>query len=300
MSVFRKMKTHLNASTLVAIAALVFALTGGAFAATGGGISGGGHATLTASAAKSKAKPKTKTGPRGPVGPKGATGATGLQGPAGALGPAGPTGPAGPEGKQGNAGTNGKSVVSAALEPGNGSGHCEEGGSSFEVEGSDSKTYACIGAEGAQGPEGNIQATLPSGKTETGAWSYGELEKEQNPTLAISFPIPLLVTIANPRAEWIEPAFKEHCKGSAAKPSAEPGSFCFYVTEVEIINSSGVQESVTGSTARESFKNPGTGTDSETGATGVVVAIAAAESATHNESGEVIGKGYGTWAVTAP
>ena len=55
---FQALRKHLNPATVMAFAALVFALTGGAFAATGG--SSPSHATLTASAAKSKAKPKTR------------------------------------------------------------------------------------------------------------------------------------------------------------------------------------------------------------------------------------------------
>ena len=81
---FRALRNHLTPSTAIAFVALVFAITGGAFAATGsvnnsGG--GGSHGTLTASVAKKKAKPKPKGGARGPAGPKGAPGATGPAGP---------------------------------------------------------------------------------------------------------------------------------------------------------------------------------------------------------------------------
>ena len=93
---FQALRKHLTPSTFIAFVALVFAVTGGAFAAGshGGGspvqatASSGrvGSATPLATSAKSKGKSKSKAGPRGPAGPKGATGATGPAGPAGATG----------------------------------------------------------------------------------------------------------------------------------------------------------------------------------------------------------------------
>jgi Collagen triple helix repeat (20 copies) len=83
-----------TAGLLVAIAALIFALAGGAYAAN----------NLAAGASKAK------VGKQGKQGKPGKPGATGPQGPAGAAGPAGPAGPQGkegPEGKQGPKGENG-------------------------------------------------------------------------------------------------------------------------------------------------------------------------------------------------
>jgi hypothetical protein len=148
--------------------ALVFAVTGGAFAATGGGNSPS-HATLTASAAKSKAKPKTKAGPRGPAGPAGKNGTNGTNGAPGATGPGGPAGPAGGTGPAGGAGANGESVTNTAL-VGN-KGGCKEGGAEFKV-GSGTPTHACDGEKGAAGKEGNLGKTLAKGATETGTWSF--------------------------------------------------------------------------------------------------------------------------------
>jgi hypothetical protein len=137
-----KIRKHLTPSTAIAFLALVFALTGGAFAATGGG--GSSHGTLTATTAKKKAPPK---GPRGPAGPKGATGATGA---AGATGATGPGGPAGPTGATGGNGENGKEGT-----PGT------------------KGTTGTKGEQGIQGIPGTTGYTdfLPAGKTETGAWS---------------------------------------------------------------------------------------------------------------------------------
>jgi collagen triple helix repeat protein len=169
-------RRQLSPATVMAFVALVFAMTGGAFAVTGHSGSSpaasAGSASAVATAAKSKAK--SKSGARGPAGPKGATGATGPAGSAGPAGPAGPTGGTGPQGPQGNAGSNGsngepgkngESVTSTTLKAGPA---CKEGGAEFKV--GATKTYAC---NGEKGPEGNIKATLPVGVTETGVWSVG-------------------------------------------------------------------------------------------------------------------------------
>src|ERR1700735_4554795 len=110
---FSSIRKYLNPTTAVAFVALIFAMTGGAFAMNTSGSNartGARDAQLApsgsplATAAKGKAKSKTKAGPRGPAGPVGKTGATG---PAGATGPTGATGPGGPQGPQGPAGANG-------------------------------------------------------------------------------------------------------------------------------------------------------------------------------------------------
>jgi Collagen triple helix repeat (20 copies) len=142
---FARVKKHLTPSTFIALVALVFALTGGAFAATGGGRAS--HATLTASAAKSKGA----RGPRGPAGPAGkegkegkpgATGATGKEGAPGKEGPAGPTGAASTA-----PGPAGESVLVSAL--GEKEHGCVEGGSLFTVGGKEAT--ACNGENGAPG-----------------------------------------------------------------------------------------------------------------------------------------------------
>ena len=89
LSALRK-RVHFGPATAIAFLALVFAITGGAFAATGGNGGGSSHATLIASAAK--AKSKVKVGPRGPAGPAGKNGANGANGAAGPQGPQGPKG----------------------------------------------------------------------------------------------------------------------------------------------------------------------------------------------------------------
>lgn len=243
------LRKHITPTTVMAFVALVFAITGGAFAATGGG---GSHATLTASSAK--AKPKAKTGPRGPAGPagkNGTNGAPGEKGATGATGPAGPTGGTGPQGNPGNAGTNGengkegtpgtngKGVISTSFEGTNepaGEPCKKDGGDTVEVEGTGKKSYVCNGSA-AGSPE-----TLPEGKTETGAYNArfeGELignSEEISVTDPISFNIPLAVpprtfnyiTEAEQEASpKTGPAAKE-CPGTVEEPEAEAGVLCFY------------------------------------------------------------------------
>ena len=97
------MRKHLSPAMIIALIALFFALTGGAFAAQRYVIS-----------STKQIKPNVlnqlrgKTGPKGDQGPAGSRGATG---PAGAMGPAGPRGVAGAPGAQGTAGAQGQQGV---------------------------------------------------------------------------------------------------------------------------------------------------------------------------------------------
>jgi hypothetical protein len=301
MTMFQRVRKHLTPSTFIALIALVFALTGGAFAATGGG-SGGSHGTLTASAAKAKAK--TKAGPRGPAGPKGATGATGATGPAGATGPGGPQGPQGPAGSSGTNGTNGEpgkngeSVTSKEKATGKITGSkCEEGGSEFTAaEGK--KSYACNGEKGVIHPG----ETLAPDASETGAWTAGVvIEGTTLPAgdlLVVpvaSFTIPLEKPLGEHEVHYINPAGEEvlgggstvqpplaDCPGKAEKPEATPGNLCVYA---------GREESVTSNS--ELISKPGTrGLQSGASTSGALEAFLVA-----GGSGQ---EAYGTWAVTAP
>ena len=211
-----RIRKHLNPATALAFVALVFALTGGAFAATGGGsspskatASAGGAGSSIATAAKAKAK--TKAGPRGPAGPKGATGA------AGATGATGPGGATGPSGAQGLAGTNGTNGTNG--EPG------KEGPKGNE------------GKEGKEGSPWTAGGTLPSKATETGNWAIGALPAPEvfasfsGVETSISFGIQLKEA---PTAHVIQPG--EEGKGagcpvgsSAEKPEAESGNLCIFI-----------------------------------------------------------------------
>jgi hypothetical protein len=294
---FQRARKHINPSTAIAIVALVFAATGGAFAATGGGSSGGPHATLTATAAKAKAKTKTKAGPRGPAGPKGATGAAGVAGPAGPAGPAGAKGENGANGAAGSAGGPGKEgnkgepgTPGTPGTPGNSpAGHeftgsrvgstCTNGGVEFAIA-SGTTTYTCNGANGTNGTTGYTE-TLPAGKTETGTWtlSYNAAAAGEQPRAAISFSIPLAPEEVGEskavHAEFVEGPSAE-CPGSVEVPTATPGYLCVY------------KYGLANAHEPELF-------DMEGGGGGTMGAILSFQT---DAAGAAIG--WGSWAVTAP
>lgn len=86
------LRTRFGIPGVISVVALVFAMMGGAYAASN---SGSGKAATSAKAKKGPRGPKGATGPAGPAGAKGDPG------PQGAPGSAGSTGPQGLEGKPG-------------------------------------------------------------------------------------------------------------------------------------------------------------------------------------------------------
>ncbi len=280
MTMFQAIRKHINPTTVVAFMALIFAMTGGAFAATGSGGSGGGSSakatasaartglnTALATTAKSKAKPKAKTGPRGPAGPAGKNGTNGTNGAQGATGPAGPAGSTGPVGGPGAAGTNGSdgaSVTGVAI-PTSEKAKCGGQGGTAYTSASGTENV-CNGTTG-------FTETLPAGKTEKGEWSLAV--PAENPTLktslpvsSISFVIPL---VAAPVAHYLKKGEQEtaECPGTAAEPEAAEGQLCVYA-ELEV-------------------NAPGSLTaDAVTVGAKIV-----------SDGGEPGGVAFGTWAVTA-
>jgi hypothetical protein len=290
---FQRVRKHLTPATVLALVALVFAVTGGAFAASGSGgsspvkasASTGRTASFVAAVAATKKKKPTSL--RGPAGPRGATGATGPAGPAGAAGAkgenggsggTGPQGPQGPEGKEGKEGAKGK-------------------------EGKDGPT----GPTGAPWTPNNV---LPEKATETGAWALSPeaetgAESGEAAMVAISFPIPLAAPLGDGGCKQSEPPCQAHlineagkevdgeeaahskfCTGSAAKPTAEPGNLCVYVTREEKV---GFSEEVGGVL-----------TTAAATAHGVAEEGAAQPGAVlHPYVIEPGGTAWGTWAVTA-
>jgi hypothetical protein len=224
---FRK---RLNATTAVAVVAVVFAMTGGAYAAS---------KYLITSTKQIKPSVLSQL--------KGKAGAQGPAGPAGAAGPQGPEGKAGASGKDGSNGTsgvNGRSVVAAPEGKG---ANCKEGGSSLEVEGSGVKHYACNGEKGKEGPEGNpwtAGGTLPEGSSERGQWAIAENSGTNSVILftAISFPVPLAAALPQASVHLIgveegskepneSPAIKSgECSGTWRAPGAKSKNLCVFVT----------------------------------------------------------------------
>ncbi|MGA9286050.1 MAG: hypothetical protein WBV85_11490 [Solirubrobacteraceae bacterium] len=229
-------------ANVVATLAMVFAMSGGAYAAS--------KFLITST---KQIKPSVLASLKGKAGANGAPGATGPAGPVGAVGP---QGPAGANGKDGPSGANGESVSSSEVKT-NEAACAKAGGSKFVVGGKE--TLACNGEKGKQGSIGNV---LPHGITETGLWTTGQIgantPRETEGVVLASFPIRLAKSL-NPEgqacknlaepchAHFILPNGKEHllnvkgeleerepvdCPGTVEEPEAEPGNFCVYAAEL--------------------------------------------------------------------
>lgn len=234
-------------------AALVFAMAGGAFAATGGK-----HANRQSHHDPHKAGRKHKsqhTNRKGyvissvkQIKPNVRKQLQGERGEAGEAGAPGATG---------------SSVSATALPAGN--SHCASGGSQFAAGGA--ITYACNGAAGApgatgatgatgakgepgspgeQGPQGEPgepwvpNDTLPEGATETGAWFYIPTAAGEVHWAPISFPVRLaaeldsehvkIVKVGEGEGEATEGTaiLEKYCSGTAADPGAAPGYLCIF------------------------------------------------------------------------
>jgi hypothetical protein len=192
-----------TAGLVVAIVALVAALTGAAFAA--GGLTKSQEKRVTAIAKKYAGKkgpkgPKGATGPAGPAGPAGAPGAAGAKGDPGAAGAKGPTGATGPTGVAGTAGATG---------PTGAAGICSEA---------------------------NPECVMPSGATLRGSWSISPAKLEGGFAFAsapfiMKYPGETPPTVVH-LAEGEE---KEECPGTPEEPEAKPGFVCFYaIAEVGV------------------------------------------------------------------
>jgi hypothetical protein len=218
---FSTLRNRFGIPGVISVIALVFAMLGGAYAASSS--SNGGKATASAKAKKGPRGPKGATGPAGPAGPVGA------QGPAGANGKDGTNGSNGPTGATG---ANGTSVISSTETTG--TANCEGRGGSKFVAGV-STTYACNGKDGTGGGGGGWSKTLPSGETEAGTWSvvgnWDNSSENETQIGPISFPIPL----AQADAEGIGIKFSREgkepaeCGGDVFSPAADPGFLCIYI-----------------------------------------------------------------------
>jgi hypothetical protein len=240
---FSTLRNRFGIPGVISVIALVFAMLGGAYAASNGD-SGKG---ATASAKKKAAK-----GPRGPKGAKGATGAAGPAGPAGAPGAKGDVGAAGAAGEKGATGANGtdgNTVLSGTATPTAAIGTVGD----FYIETDVSKIYGpkaasgvnggwgggvnLKGADGEQGSPWTELGTLPSGATLTGFYSVRSskaLALDEKVTLVapISFPLPVEPTPTFVFVGEGEDKSADGCPGlnSAGTPLAEKGTLCVYET----------------------------------------------------------------------
>ncbi len=209
-------RRNLNPTTIVAVIALVLAMTGGAYAAK--------RYLITSTKQISPSVLKALRGQVGVPGKDGANGAAGAQGAQGLQGVKGEQGPQGAQGGKGEQGPQG--AQGGKGEPGS------------------------QGAQGPQGPKGEqgetgFTKTLPSGKTETGTWSMTvgksvEVLGEKAVGLtSLSFNIPLekeipegnikVIGAAEPGTTECPSTSNEVEEGQPAK--ATPGFLCVYAVQ---------------------------------------------------------------------
>jgi hypothetical protein len=253
-----------TAGFVISIVALVAALGGGAYAASGG---------LTGKQKKEVEKIAKKY-----AGKPGAPGATGPGGASGAKGDKGDAGAAGTNGTNGTNGANGTSVTTTAFAGAKGT--CTEGG--VEVKSASGTSFVCNGEAGETG----FSESLPAGKTLKGNWGFGytpQFSENKQIFAPISFAIPVTGSIT---AVYVKTPGEEaaNCPGSSTAPAAAPGFLCIY----KKIGNAGVE--FLGATVNEAGTvvtlNPEK--HEEEVEPGVIV--------------ETFGPSftYGTWAVTAP
>ena len=221
---FSRIRKHCSYANVMVTLVLVFAMSGGAYAAS--------RYVITST---KQISPKVLKSLKGANGQKGVAGANGAPGPGGSQGPAGSQGPGGaqgPAGPGGSTGANGVSVTATKLSTGN--KECADGGSEFAA--ANGKTFACNGKEGSPWTAGG---TLPEGKSESGAWGDSE-EKASAGTKTIStisYGIPLktepkmiFINLGEGEKEPNEAlAIKNgECKGTFANPGAANGFLCVF------------------------------------------------------------------------
>jgi hypothetical protein len=196
---FSRMRKRITYTNIALTLVLLFAMTGGAYAAK--------RYVITST---SQISPKVL---RALEGKSGATGSAGAPGAAGAKGETGAKGEPGANGGAGTAGVAGLQGKEGAEGP--------------------------EGSEGPQGPKGQqgepwtAGGVLPKGSSEKGVWAA---DGPPSPGLAgivdasVSFGIPLK---AAPTAHVIEPGEMPPagCKGSVTEPEAESGNLCVFVAE---------------------------------------------------------------------
>lgn len=200
-----------KAGLIVAIVALIAALGGGAYAASGG-LNGKQKKEVTAIA-------KKYAGKNGTNGTNGAVGSNGT---------------AGTNGSPGGAGAAGKSVE--AFEIAKNLPACGgRGGAEYEVEGSGEAAEICNGAAGSPWTVGG----LPQGATETGVWTVSASPAIANGAghifVPISFSVPLSQAIPafEGKVHFVPATGEGVCTGSVTEPTAPEGELCIYWTEME-------------------------------------------------------------------
>jgi hypothetical protein len=230
--VFSMIRKHFNYTNAALTLALVFAMSGGAYAAS--------KYLITST---KQISPKVLKTLAGKPGAAGASGTAGPAGPAGVRGENGAPGAPGKEGAAGKDGVNGESVTVREIkttEPACG----KQGGSSFTA--GSTTTRACNGSEGKTGKEGSPwtdKGTLPEGATETGTYAIRKVDngEDEFAVASISFPIPLAADGKETQFFATGASLSPGCKGTPQKPEAEPGVLCVFEGKILIQSLGGLR-----------------------------------------------------------
>lgn len=220
---FREMHKRLTYANVTLTVALVFAMSGGAFAAS----------KLLVTSTK-------QISPKVLKALKGANGKSGLQGPAGPVGPSGPAGKDGAPGAAGEKGTQGERGIQG------------ENGVPGEK-----------GAVGVPGSPWTVGGILPSGKTESGSWNdIGDVTNGKQVFVTLSFLLPVENSGKEPPTGELVFAGQTgtHCTGSASAPTAPEGYLCVYdAAEEEVSGTPSTHVIFDGFSNPEAFISEGVG-----------------------------------------
>ncbi len=223
---FSVLRRRMSYANVVATLAMVFAMTGGAYAASKFLITSTKQIKPSVLAQlKGKSGTNGAPGAQGPAGPQGLAGVAGVNGKDGAPGAEGAQGPAGPKGATGAAGAAGPAGAKGAAGA--------------------SGPQGPAGSAGTTGPEGSpwtLAGTLPKGKTETGTWAINQLHATTIDVAfePISFPIRLKTGGKAFFIDRTETQEKEGsqvtasgCTGNLTEPTAPEGKLCVYTAAEE-------------------------------------------------------------------
>jgi hypothetical protein len=217
--VFSTIGKRITYANVAMTLALVFAMSGGAYAAK--------RYLITSTKQISPSVLKQLQGKNGKNGTNGAPGPQGPQGPVGEKGANGANGTNGSNGKDG------ESVVAKSAT----AGECKEGGTAFTTAG---KTeHVCNGSPWTAG------GTLPKNAAERGQWAMSGTGPAFLQT-GISFTVPLAAPLTANQTHFIgdEEGFKEpkeaaaikngECSGTYTDPGAKSGNLCVFINPTSL------------------------------------------------------------------